>query len=257
MNRIFMVGNITGDIYFDRFLMHSRQRSFLRLILMAERPRAVRGMRVVLWDEKAELYFPYLKKGSELAVIGQFESRMHKGKWVHEVVSENLLLLRKINWEYGERIRSQYNLSDASANTSIKPPFGESNDVFVVGQVLEDIHLDWRQSVPERGGEYACLRLRLQCGDEISGLYVTVYGSLAELAYPYLQVGSKVAVDGYLRSHEPDKGVTRVDLIVRNMTFLENINWAAGEATRQAPSGGAHQNTEIPPSWVQVIANGD
>ena len=75
-----------------------------------ERPRPVRGLRVVLWDEKAELYFPYLKKGSELAVIGQFQSRQHKGKLVHEVVSESLLLLRNVNWEGGEQARQKYNL---------------------------------------------------------------------------------------------------------------------------------------------------
>ena len=88
MNRVFVVGNITGDIYFDRFLIKNEKRTFLRLILMAERPRPLRGMRgwrLVLWDQKAELYFPYLRKGSELAVIGQIESRQHKGKWIRNL----------------------------------------------------------------------------------------------------------------------------------------------------------------------------
>ena len=48
MNRVFLVGNITADIYFDRFLIQGKKRSFLRLILMAERPRTVRNLRVVL-----------------------------------------------------------------------------------------------------------------------------------------------------------------------------------------------------------------
>jgi single-stranded DNA-binding protein len=128
MNRVFVVGNITGDIYYDRFLIKGEKRTFLRLILMAERPRPLRGMRVVLWDQKAELYFPYLRKGSELAVIGQIESRQHKGKWIHEVVSENLLLLRNINWARGEHVRKQLKLPG---------PDGSGSDVFVVGEVLK------------------------------------------------------------------------------------------------------------------------
>ena len=67
MNRVFVVGNVTPDIYIDRFLMRGEKRSYLRFILMAERPRSIRGMRTVVWDKKAELYFPYLKKVSELA----------------------------------------------------------------------------------------------------------------------------------------------------------------------------------------------
>jgi single-stranded DNA-binding protein len=89
MNKVFVVGNVTSDICFDRFLMQGEKRSYLRLILMAERPRSVPGLRIVICDEKAELYFPYLKKGSELAVIGQFESLKYKNQWIHEVVSES------------------------------------------------------------------------------------------------------------------------------------------------------------------------
>ena len=70
-------------------------------------------MRIVVRDKKAELYFPYLKKGSELALIGQFESRKYKNQWIHEVVSESLLLLRNIDWVRGKSIRQQYtNVSD-------------------------------------------------------------------------------------------------------------------------------------------------
>ncbi len=143
MNRVFVVGNITSDIYFDRFLMKGENRSYLRLILMAERPRSVGGMRIVIWDKKTELYFPYLKKGSELAVIGQFESRKYKEQWIHEVVSENLLLLRNIDWERGESIRQQYNLPS---------PNGTSNDVFVVGEVLEGMRLEWFKPCVGNGG---------------------------------------------------------------------------------------------------------
>jgi single-stranded DNA-binding protein len=224
VNRVFVVGNITSDIYFDRFLIQNEQRSYLRLILMAEKPRSVRGMRIVIWDKKAELYFPYLKKGSELAVIGQFESRKYKNQWIHEVVSESLLLLRNIDWERGESIRQQYNLPS---------PNGTSNDVFIVGEVLEGIQLEWFKPGAENGGgEFAFLRLRLKSDEYLNGLRVTVRGSLAELVHPYLQPGSKIAVDGNLQTHDLETGKKVVEVRTRNMTFLENINWAAGQAAR-------------------------
>lgn len=237
MNRVFVVGNITGDIYFDRFMIKGEKRSFLRLILMAERPRSVRGMRIVLWDQKAELYFPYLKKGSELAVIGQFQTRTHQDKLIHEVVSESLLLLRNIDWERGENTRLQYNLPS---------PNGTSNDVFVVGEVLEDIHFDWFKRSAERGGgEYAFLRLRLRSDEYLNGLRVIVRGALAELAHPYLQSGSKIAVDGHLQTHDLETGKQVVEVTAHNMTFLENINWAAGEAARLLREGSVSETSEV------------
>ena len=75
MNCIFLVGNLTGDIYYDRLRIKQVERPFLRLILMSSRPRFVGGMRVVLWDEKAELFFPYLQRGSEIAAVGHLQTR--------------------------------------------------------------------------------------------------------------------------------------------------------------------------------------
>jgi hypothetical protein len=63
---MFVVGNITSDIYFDRFLMKGEKCSYFHLIHLAEKPRNVRGMSVIIWDKKNELYFPYVKKASEL-----------------------------------------------------------------------------------------------------------------------------------------------------------------------------------------------
>jgi len=237
MNRVFVVGNITSDIYFDRFLMKGEKRSYLRLILMAERPRSVRGMRIVIWDKKAELYFPYLKKGSELAVIGQFESRKYKDQWIHEVVSESLLLLRNIDWERGESIRQQYNLPS---------PNGTSNDVFLVGEILEGMQLEWFKPGKENdSGDFAFLRLRLKCDEYLNGLRVTVRGSLAELVYPYLQTGSKVAVDGILQTHDLETGKKVVEVRTRNMTFLENINWEAGQAAQLMRVGSGVEFSEV------------
>jgi hypothetical protein len=66
-----------------------------------------------------------------------------------------LLLLRNIDWERGESIRQQYNLPS---------PNGTSNDVFIVGEVLEGIQLEWFKPDKESGsGEFTFLRLRLAC----------------------------------------------------------------------------------------------
>ena len=160
MNRVFVVGNITGDIYFDRFLMKGEQRSFLRLILMADRPRSLRGIRVVLWGEKAELYYPYLKKGSSQALIRRLESRQHKTKWDQEVVSESLLLLRNIDWECGERLRQHYNLPGSN---------GSSNDVFVIGEVQEGLTFDYhsRHMIIASSRDEVSIYQKLKMGLEI------------------------------------------------------------------------------------------
>jgi len=109
MNRVFLVGNITGDIYYDHLRIKGVERPFLRLILMSSRPRFVGGMRIVLWDEMAELFFPYLQRGSEIAAVGYLQTREHKEKLIHEIDATNLILLRKVNWEYGEQERLRRN----------------------------------------------------------------------------------------------------------------------------------------------------
>jgi single-stranded DNA-binding protein len=220
MNRVFLVGNITGDIYFDRLLIKGVERPFLRLILMASRPRVVSGMRITLWDEKAELFFPYLQRGSEIAVMGHLQSRQFKGKLVHEIEALQLVLLRKINWELGELERQKHNLT---------MPTASENNVFVVGSVGEDIYFD-RFQRGEGDGDYAFLRLMLTNDEYLKGLRIVVRGSLAELSYPYLQEGSKIAVDGHIQTRDRETGKKVVEVTAEHIAFLENINWEAGES---------------------------
>jgi len=226
MNRIFLVGNITGDIYYDRLRIKGTERPFLRLILMSSRPRFVGGMRVVLWDEMAELFFPYLQRGSEIAAVGHLQTREHKEKLVHEIDATNLILLRKVNWEFGEQERLRRNLPKPSAT---------ANNVFVVGTIGADIYFDWfKHSSGE--GTYAFLRLMLSNEQYLSGLRITVRGVLAELALPFLQAGSKIAVDGHLQTRDRETGKKVVEVAAEHIAFLENINWAAGEAAQRARS---------------------
>ncbi len=227
MNRVFLVGNLTGDIYFDRLLIKGVERPFLRVILMASRPRVISGMRVVLWDEKAEFYFPYLQRGSEIAVSGFLQSRQFKGKLVHEIEAVSLVLLKNINWEQGENERLKHNT-----------PLPESggNHVFILGTVGEDIYY----SQVRRGDgdeKYAFLRMLLTNDEYLNGLRVVVRGSLAELAYPYLQVGSKISVDGHIQTRERKTGKSVVEVTAEHIAFLENINWEAGEAAQRVRAG--------------------
>ncbi len=232
MNRVFLVGNITGDIYFDRLLIKGAERPFLRVILMASRPRVVSGMRIVLWDERAELYYPYLQRGSEIAVFGFLQSRQFKGKLVHEIEAVNLVLLRNINWDQGETERRKYDRSLPEAG---------GNHVFIIGNVGEDIYYD-RFQRGEGNGEYAFLRLMLTNDEYMKGLRVIVRGSLAELSYPYLQERSKIAVDGHIQTRDRETGKKVVEVTAEHIAFLENINWEAGEAAQRARI--AHEEKE-------------
>jgi len=65
---------------------------------------------------------------------------------------------------------------------------------------------------------------------------VTVRGTLAELAFPFLQNGSKIAVDGHLQTRDRETGKKVVEVTAEHIAFLENINWSAGEAAQKSRS---------------------
>jgi len=224
MNRIFLVGNITGDIYFDTLLIKGARRPFLRLILMSNRPRLVKGLRINLWDDQAELYFPYLKRGSGIAVVGTLLSREFKGSLIHEVEALDLVLLRNINWEYGEQERARRQLPRPSAS---------ANDAFLIGRVGEDVYFDWFQRANGQGS-FAFLRLMVSNDQYLDGLRVNVLGSLAELVYPYIKKDSRLAIDGHFQTHSQETGKRSVEVTAEHITFLEDVNWPAGTAVLEA-----------------------
>lgn len=229
MNRLFLVGNITGDIYFDRLLIKGSERPFLRIILMSSRPRVIGGMRVVLWDQQAELFHPYLQRGSEVAVVGALQTREFKGKVIYEIEASNLILLRNINQEFGEAERLRRGLPQ---------PATVANNSFVVGTITEDIYYDMFERA-EGGGTYPFLRLMLNNDQYLHGLRIIVRGSLAQLAYPYLKPGSKIAVDGHLQTRDRETGKKMVEITAEHIAFLENIDWQAGDDAQRKNTGGA------------------
>jgi single-stranded DNA-binding protein len=223
MNRVFLVGNITGDIYFDHFLIKEKRRPFLRLILMSNQPRLVKGLRINLWDEKAELYFPYLQRGSRIAVVGNILSREFKGSLIHEIEALNLILLRNINWEHGEQERARHQFPRLSAS---------ANNVFIIGNVGEDIYFDWFKHA-DRDGSFAFLRLILNNEQYLDGLRVNVLGSLAELVYPYLKKDTKIAIDGHIQTRDLESGKKIVEVTAEHVTFLEGVDWSSGAAAQR------------------------
>lgn len=231
MNRVIVVGNISGDIYYDQLTINRQPRWYLRLLLYSDHPVLLRGLRIVLWDDLARLYFPYLQKGSEIAVIGSVVLRRHRGRVILEVETENMLLLRNIDWDHGEAMREQLGL---------KKPKGESNRMFLVGEVKNKV-FRW---VPHRnnGKEYALLQLWLNDGARLTRFPAVVRGRLAELANPYLREGSRIAVDGHLQTPPGENGYH--ELTVHHMTFLDSIDWENGILSTQRLleqlHGGAH-----------------
>ncbi len=225
MNRIFIVGNITGNIHFNVVTRDGRERPFLRILLMSSRPRIVKGLRVIMWDDMATMYFPYLAKGSELGVIGHIVTREHREQNIAEIEAKHLVLLRNINWD---------GAGEASGRAALLKP--RANSVFVVGTVGEDIHFEWRTEEGEGNHQYGFMRLLLTNQGEaetVSDLRVVTVGSLAQLAYPYLRSGSLIAVDGHIQTRDRSTSQKVVEVIAEHMAFLDNIDWKAGAAAQK------------------------
>jgi len=226
MNLVFLIGNISSDIYFDHLHIKETMRPFLRLFLFCHQPREVKGLRVNLWDEKADLYYPYLQRGSRIAVVGNLISREFKGSLSHEVEALNLILMRNINWEYGEQERVRRKLPQPSAS---------ANDVFIIGRVGEDIYFDWFKRAND-DGSFAFLRLLVSNDRYLDGLRVNVLGSLAELVYPYIKKDCRLAIDGHFQTRSRETGKRSVEVTAEHITFLEGINWHPGAVTPEPRS---------------------
>jgi single-stranded DNA-binding protein len=225
MNRIFIVGNITGNIHFNTVNRDGRERPFLRILLMSSRPRIVKGLRVIMWDDMATMYFPYLTKGSELGVIGHLVTRDYEDKIIIEVEAKHLILLRNINWN---------GTDEANGRAALLKP--RANSVFVVGTVGEDIHFEWRTKGGEENHQYAYMRILLNnagAEETVKDLRVVTIGNLAQLAFPYLRSGSVIAVDGHIQTRDRSSSQKVVEIIAEHMVFLENIDWEAGTAAQK------------------------
>jgi single-stranded DNA-binding protein len=216
-------GNVAQPPHFQ--YITSDARPFMRIYLAVDRPGPQRAgqadadfARVVAYDDAALFTYPYLLPGSDLLVTGVLRSRRRRlgngrdGSPRTETVIETVVedggfsFLQKINWEAGDEAKKKL--------------------------------LAERRGQPQNGQE------RLHGG----GFFrVVAYGSLARTCYPYLVKGSEVFVHGRLRVRRQEfnngrRTKTVVEVVARNIRFLRNINWEAGdlaagraEADDQAP----------------------
>lgn len=108
-NHVWVKGDITGDIYYDVFKLDGKEVQYLRLYTMIKGvigAAGVKGLRTCVYGPLAELVYGHVRKGSRIGVIGHIQQRRtRKGKFVFEIVAEEVEFLRNIDWQTGERVR--------------------------------------------------------------------------------------------------------------------------------------------------------
>lgn len=107
-NHVFVMGDITSDIYYDNFRLDGKDVPYLRLRMMVngtEGVSAVGGLRVVVYGSLAELTYGHVQKGSRLAVTGHIQCRKHLSEIVFEVVATDVQFIRNVDWDRGEEVR--------------------------------------------------------------------------------------------------------------------------------------------------------
>ena len=214
MNVVILVGNIAGDIYSGTY----NGRPLLRLLLMSGRPRLIKGLRTVLLDGKANEFYPSLRKGSEIGVIGHEITRRHDRNFVSEVEVRNLALLRNFSW-----------VDIETRETIVEQGGGKS---FIEGTIVSDVLFEWRQWKNGKflgvNDQYAFLQFDLSNKAYPDGLTIVAYGFLAELIFPYLRPMSEVAIDGLLRQDR--RGGWAV--VAENIALLRNIDYIRAAAAQ-------------------------
>jgi len=91
-------GDITGDIYYENFHLDSKDVQYLRLYLMIKGVVGTAAVKCVLlrvYGPLAELVYGYVRKGSQLGVIGEqcIVNTCDMGEDVGHIVREVKILL--------------------------------------------------------------------------------------------------------------------------------------------------------------------
>ena len=230
MNTVSVVGNITGDIYFDQFLIKGRQRLYLRLVLMASKPDPVRGLRIILWDQRAALFYPYLRKGSEIAVEGKLTSRTYKDNLLHEVMARHLVILRRAKQRGLAELGAAYSVQSVGEHAEQRP---------IQGLVLPDIKL--ASSVADEAGQNGP-RAELSFGVQVANsqprpaasnghVKVLVKDRLAELAANYIQAGDQVALLGRPLTDQALEADPPAALIADELIYIDRPAVGSGDVT--------------------------
>jgi single-stranded DNA-binding protein len=214
MNSVTLVVNIAGDIYSGK----QNERSLLRLLMISGRPRLITGIRTVLLDGQANEFYSSLRKGSEIGILGHITNRWFQHNYVSEVEVRNLVLLRNYSWAEIE-----------SRETMVEQGGGKA---FIEGKIVSKIIFEWRQRITGKflgiNDQYAFLQFSISNKTNPDGMTILVYGSLAELLFPYLDPASEVAVDGLLRQDQHG----RWGVVAENVALLRNIDYIRAAAAQ-------------------------
>jgi single-stranded DNA-binding protein len=119
-NAVYVIGDITSDIYYGMFTQKGKRVPYLRVFLMINRSKdaeAVKGLRIAFYGLLAERLVGYLQKGTRLFVEGHIQIRIPpSGLTTSEIVGEYAVPLRNANEERGRQ-----RLEELIAQGKIRP----------------------------------------------------------------------------------------------------------------------------------------
>lgn len=135
-NRVAVLGDITGDIYYDVLQISNQPIPFLRVYMMINETREakeVRGLRIVFYGVLAELAEAHLQTGSRILVQGHIQLRKGKNNViVSEVVAEHVIYIRNFDQEKGNQ-----RLKELKAAGKIQPGVEERLDIPEYAEAVE------------------------------------------------------------------------------------------------------------------------
>ncbi|MCX6053684.1 MAG: single-stranded DNA-binding protein [Chloroflexi bacterium] len=130
-------GDITGDIYFDHLpRLGQDPLPYLRLYLMVDGSpvsKPVKGLRILVYGDLAELVYGHVLKGSRIGVEGHIQLRYRTGSTapIFEVVAERIDFIRSIDYERGKQV-----LADLKQRGKLNPA---TSNLEEVARLLEDV----------------------------------------------------------------------------------------------------------------------
>lgn len=103
-NSVHIIGDVTGDIYYDNFTVDSKATPFLRLMMVIQgssRKDPTPPLRVVFYGRRAQIVEAFAQKGARFYIQGHLQLRSVKDRTVVEVVCEHAEALRYADFDRG------------------------------------------------------------------------------------------------------------------------------------------------------------